>query len=207
MVSVTAHAPKLHTGPVCAPSLFLYWLERVPLDLERVRRWEAEGGAAFTEGRGGGERFSFDGPLHRSLSPGRAAVNSSCSHIPGAFYQPCFLLCIKPPFVVKQNVLKKTKKQNKRLHAFSKWEIWLIMRLTHQCIQANALISTRQWKMTDVTYGIMSDIIKVTVHTPCKALKTLKLFLKSIWCFPVVLLIPFDLCVALLSHAYLNDRK
>lgn len=119
MVSVTAHAPKLHTGPICALFLFLYWPERVPLDLECVGRWEEEGGAAFTEGRGGGERFGFDGPLHRSLSPGRAVVNSSCSHIPGAFYQPCFLLCIKPPFVVKQNVLKKKKTLNKRLFSQS----------------------------------------------------------------------------------------
>lgn len=60
----------------------------VPLDLEHVGRWEEEGGAAFTEGRVGGERSGFDGRLHRTLGPGRAVANSSCSHIPGPFHQP-----------------------------------------------------------------------------------------------------------------------
>lgn len=74
------------------------------------------GGVSFREGRGGGERFDFDGSLHRSTSPVRVVVNSSCSHSPGRFcccffllpINAGFLLCIKHPFVVKQNAPKKT---------------------------------------------------------------------------------------------------
>lgn len=115
----------------------LSWLEIVPLDLEPVRRWEEMGGVSFREGRGGGERFDFDGSLHRSTSPVRVVANSSCSHSPGNFYyffpiNAGFLLCIKHPFVVKQNAPK-----NSWQKTFRKWERWFIMQLTHQCTQTN----------------------------------------------------------------------
>ena len=138
-----------HTGTVCAPSLFLCRLQRVPLDLECVRRWEEEGGAAFTEGRGGGERFSFDGPLHRRLRPGRAAAaDSSCvptflQLIPPTVLPP---LHRDPPFVVKQTKKTQSKtnsNKKRRLSQSGRDDLrcdWLISK------QANALIPQKTVK-------------------------------------------------------------
>lgn len=98
-----------HRGP--SLPFFRSWLCSVPHDLGSVRRWEGEGGVAFTQGRTGGrgKRLVFDGRLQRTLNYCgtlgawwclRVGDDSNCSHIPSASSQPRCLCCIKHPFVV-----------------------------------------------------------------------------------------------------------
>lgn len=137
------HSAKLtethRLGLFLVPSS-LSWLEIVPLDLEPVRRWEEMGGVSFREGRGGGERFDFDGSLHRSTSPVRVVVNSSCSHSPGRlffFFSSSYQRRLPPLHKTSLCCQTKCSKKYSWQKTFRRWERWFIMQLTHQCTQTN----------------------------------------------------------------------
>lgn len=143
------HSAKLtethRLGLFLVPSS-LSWLEIVPLDLEPVRRWEEMGGVSFREGRGGGERFDFDGSLlQQQLFPQSWKVLLFC------FFSSSYQRRLPPLHKTSLCCQTKCSKKNSWQKTFRRWERWFIMQLTHQCTQTNKEKKNR--KQTDQTYG------------------------------------------------------
>lgn len=129
------HSAKLtethRLGLFLVPSS-LSWLEIVPLDLEPVRRWEEMGGVSFREGRGGGERFDFDGSLlQQQLFPQSWKVLLFC------FFSSSYQRRLPPLHKTSLCCQTKCSKKNSWQKTFRRWERWFIMQLTHQCTQTN----------------------------------------------------------------------
>lgn len=133
----------------------------VPLDSGCVRRWEGEGGAAFSEGRGGGERFAFDGPPPKVWGLGEWFQQHLFPH-------SCSCLSIMLPPLHKTSLYRQRIFPQKTKTAFPSGMIYYAIELT-----MNALISKNLGKMTDGGLFTMTSCLmlsKAAVHSPTNGL-------------------------------------